>query len=121
MPSRRLIQGKMRQGERPDWGPLELVGAELLDMFMWMYDVECDDGRLLQAYKHICTRRYAHLDAAGGAYAYVAPNRYRAVALADALEEALAPWWEYLDATPAETAACRAVIERARLRSRESA
>lgn len=77
MPRRRGIKGEMTQGERPQWGPLvDAVGERVAGDFMWMFEVELSDGRSLQAYKHIDTRRYAHLAADGQAYFYEPPDRY---------------------------------------------
>jgi len=116
MRSRSLLHGEMLQYEEPDWGPLEAVGPELLDMFMWMHEVEADGGVRLHAYKHTQTRRYVHLTATRDAYDYVSPHGYRPIELADALEDALAPWWQDLGATIDEIAACITVIQRARSR-----
>jgi hypothetical protein len=114
MPPRRAITGEIEQGERPDWGPLLLIAPELVDSFMWMFEVTCEGGVRLQAYKHIVTRRYLHLTSSGAAYADVGGARYRPAEPADLLEEALTPWWEGLGATPADAAACQEVIDRAR-------
>jgi len=81
----------MIQGDRPDWRPLhELVGDRVTGDFMWMYEVELSDGSSLQAYKHIDTRRYIHLDAESAAFAYESPGRYREVPAADVLAEVFA-------------------------------
>jgi hypothetical protein len=65
------------QGEHPDWEPLvDAVGERVARDFMWMFEVELSDGRSLQAYKHVDTRRYVHLAADGEAYFYEPPNRY---------------------------------------------
>jgi hypothetical protein len=117
MRSQSVLRGEMRQFEEPDWRPLEAVGRELLDMFMWMHEVEVDGGLHLHAYKHIDTRRYLHLSATGDAYDYFSPRGYRPIDLADALEDTLAPWWQDLGATIDEIAACITVIQRARSRS----
>lgn len=105
----------MVQGQTPDWRPLlEVAGDEVTGAFMWMYDVRLASGRYLQAYKHFYTRRYVFLDVGCAAFAYVGDGRYAPVAVADALEAALSPWWEYLDASIEETAACWIAIARAR-------
>lgn len=54
---------------------------------MWMYEVELSDGSRLQAYKHIDTRRYIHLNSAGAAFAYESRDRYRKVDVVEVLEE----------------------------------
>jgi hypothetical protein len=76
-----------RDPEEPDWGPLlDVVGEDLVGWFMWMFAARTRSGRTLQAYKHIGSRRYLHLDSAGAAYAYLTSGRYRPIDLADALE-----------------------------------
>lgn len=68
----------MAQRDDPEWGPLfRLVGRRLLSDFMWMFEVKLRDGTALQAYKHIDTRRYIHLDDALQAYVYEPPDWYR--------------------------------------------
>jgi hypothetical protein len=52
------------------------VGDRVARDFMWMFEVRLGDGRSLQAYKHIDTRRYVHLTADGQAYFYEHPERY---------------------------------------------
>jgi hypothetical protein len=42
---------------------------------MWMFEVEGDNDIRLQAYRHIDTTRYAHLDADGGAFVFEPPDR----------------------------------------------
>ena len=67
----------MTQGEQPDWDPLvNAVGERVTRDFMWMFEVELSDGRSLQAYKHVDTRRYVHLAADGQTYFYEPPDRY---------------------------------------------
>lgn len=107
--------GRVHQYERPDWRPLaRAVGEELLPAFMWMHEVVTPAGGRLHAYKHVDTRRYVHLDVEGRAFLYVNEGRYRPVALATALDLALRPWWEQLDASPEDVAAAVSAIERAR-------
>lgn len=108
------VHGAMLRGDTPHWDPLLKVAPELVEHFMWMFELEIDDGRRLHAFKHISTRRYLHLDHRGNAFAYVHRHRYRPIDLACLLEEALRPWWEELDATPEEVTACWMVIQRAR-------
>jgi hypothetical protein len=72
MHAMRAIQGRMtRNYERPDWGPLVELALEHVEDFMWMYEVELENGVVLHAYKHWETRRYLHLDPAGRAYVYI--------------------------------------------------
>jgi hypothetical protein len=110
----RRIYGEMTQGDRPCWGPLErAVGLELAGGFMWMYEIETTSRGRLQAYKHIDTRRYLHLDDHGRAYEYIAEQRYREIPLADAIALALASWHR-LGASPEELRQAAAAVDRAR-------
>jgi hypothetical protein len=60
------FSGDVSQWEEPDWAPLEtLVGYDVADDFMWMHEVRLTDGSLVEAYKHIDTRRYIHADSEG--------------------------------------------------------
>jgi hypothetical protein len=78
--------GEIGHCERPDWDPLlDLVGEAVTRDFMWMYEVDLVPRGHVQAYKHIDTRRYLHLDSRGNAYEYRGPNRYRRVPVLDAL------------------------------------
>lgn len=105
----------MVRGSNPDWRPLVAVlGEDLAGSFMWMYEARLPGGRPLNAYKHIDTRRYVFLDPACNAFAYVGGERYGRVALADALEAALSPCWEWLNASLEDIAACWTAIARAR-------
>ena len=81
-----VCRGRMTQGDRPDWNPLlDVVGEEVTGDFMWMFEVELTNGTSLQAYKHIDTRRYVHLDPDGAAFVFEPPDRYRRFPLADVL------------------------------------
>lgn len=81
----KTFAGEAIQGDDPNWEPLlETAGHRVVGDFMWMFEVELSDGRRLQAYKHIDTRGYVHLDADGNAFAYQSPNRYRPIAPVDA-------------------------------------
>jgi hypothetical protein len=76
-----VYRGEITHGDAPEWGPLlDAVGGA----FMWMFEVELTDGTPLQAYKHIDTRRYVHLDPEGAAFVFEPPDRYRRIAVADA-------------------------------------
>jgi len=57
--------------EHPDWGPLIELAPEHVDDFMWMFEVELENGVRLHAYKHWETRRYLHLDHSGRAFVYL--------------------------------------------------
>jgi hypothetical protein len=114
MTDERRIYGEMAQGDRPSWEPLErAVGEGLAGTFMWMYEIATTTRGRLQAYKHIDTRRYLHLDDHGRAYEYLAGDRYREIPLADAITIALASWHR-LGASPEELAEAAAAVDRAR-------
>ena len=112
------IAGEMRQYDEPDWQPLyDIVGVHLADWFMWMHEVELDDGRRVHAYKHIATRRYFHLGVDGRAFVYVpgarlsAPGTYREIDRLDAIDLVFLTW-EELAPPPGEED--RAALTRAR-------
>ena len=65
--------------EKPDWQPLLELAPDYIDDFMWMFEVELENGTVIHAYKHIDTRQYLHLDAGGGAYVYCEADRYREI------------------------------------------
>jgi hypothetical protein len=72
----KILSGHMVQGDKPHWQPLlNLLAGD----FMWMFEVELEDGRRVHAYKHCWTRRYLHLDDEDGAWAYTRDGRYQAV------------------------------------------
>lgn len=76
----RDINGRMPQGEHPTWEPLlDWLGDELTGWFMWMFEVELEDGRSLHAYKHMETRRYLHLSLTGEVFVFTEEGRYRSV------------------------------------------
>src|SRR2546421_11396856 len=97
------VKGEMRDGDTPDWAPLEaLLGSdELCGHFMWMFDVELEDGTILNAYKHRWTRRYLHLAGDGRAFWYVKGRLYGRVDPHRVLE-AVFDNWECCDPTPTE-------------------
>lgn len=105
----------MRHGNRPAWEPLEsLLGSdELCAHFMWMFDVELDDGTLLNAYKHRWTRRYFHLAADSATFYWAGGQRYGTVDPVLAIDAVFAGW-ESFKPTHAERAALQAAMERAR-------
>jgi hypothetical protein len=104
----------MAQYERPVWEPLiDLVGLEVVGGFMWMNEVELDDGLEVHAYKSIATRRYLHLAVDGRAFRYRSSGRYEPITLREALEEAFTGWEETLPA-PSDPDAVRALLERHR-------
>jgi hypothetical protein len=86
--------GEWRATEEPDWGPLErLLPMGLCGPFMWMGEVELEDGRRLRIYKHSFSRRYLHLDEESGPYRYVEPDRYVRLRHYDAVELVFTPTW----------------------------
>jgi hypothetical protein len=104
--------GESIQGERPVWEPLiELVGLAVVGCFMWMYEIELDDGLEVHAYKSIATRRYLHLSTDGRAFGYVPRGRYVEITLREALEEAFTGWQEVFP-PPRDPDAVRALLAR---------
>jgi hypothetical protein len=115
MSTGRRVTGQIAAAATPDWRPLfRAVGEELMATFMWMFSVEIAEASALQAYKHIHTRRYLHLDERGAAFMHVGGRGYQPIALAIALEAVLAPWWDGLGASAEEVLATWTAIERAR-------
>ena len=111
--------GAMRQIDTPRWDPLEdlLRSDALCAQFMWMHDAELDDGTIVNAYKHRCTRRYIYLADDGRTFVYAYDHGYEAecywptapyLALAVAFEH-----WESCDPTPEEDTALRSALRRA--------
>lgn len=71
--------GSASYGGTPNWEPLLGVAPGEIDDFMWMFEVELEDGAKLQVYKHYYTRQYLHLDEGGCAFIYCCGGRYREV------------------------------------------
>lgn len=84
------LRGYALRHETPGWDPLLRLAASHIDDFMWMFEVECDDGTRLHAYKHRCTRRYLHLDGDGRAFVYRGDSCYREVDPVELLDCVLA-------------------------------
>ena len=102
MSHNQTIAGEMLQGEEHDWGPLEaLIGYELSDCFMWMYEIELADGGRVHAYKHVDTRRYFHLGTDGRVFAYAGDAGYRPIERGEAIDEAFRGFvrrhWDLVD------------------------
>jgi hypothetical protein len=76
--------------ERANWEPLLELAPEEIDDFMWMFEIELEDGAMTQAYKHWWTRRYLYLDFAGRAFVEVGPRSFEQVDPERSLEEVLA-------------------------------
>ena len=62
--------------DTPVWQPLLDLAPDHIDDFMWMFEVELEDGRHLHAYKHWWTRRYIHLTLDGRAFVFEQPDSY---------------------------------------------
>lgn len=71
MHSLRPKRGRVINYRTPVWEPLIELAPEHLGDFMWMHEIELDDGARLHAYKHRETRRYLHLDHGGRAFVFV--------------------------------------------------
>src|SRR5438270_2140971 len=114
MRSERLSKGQMRQGKRPDWGPLErlLRSHDLCAHFMWMFEVELEDGTILNAYKHRWTRCYFHLADDGRTYCFVGDHEYREIDAWVAIKAVFADW-EMCEPTEEERAARHEASRRA--------
>ncbi|MGK2931394.1 MAG: hypothetical protein ACSLFD_01230 [Solirubrobacterales bacterium] len=65
-----LIAGETKQGESPHWDPLLNLVGERTPEFMWMFEIELEDGTAVHAYKHSGTRRYFHLGVDGRTFIY---------------------------------------------------
>jgi hypothetical protein len=112
-------RGVERRCDRPAWRPLEqLLGSDALCAhFMWMYDIELDDGSVVNAYKHRWTRRYIHLADDGRTFFYAYDHGYETdcywptapyLALAAAFEQ-----WESCDPAAEEETALRSALRKA--------
>jgi hypothetical protein len=107
------IAGELGQGDHPSWEPLEaMVGEVLAAEFMWMFQVDLADGTVVQAYKHIFTRRYLHLAQDGRTFAFTSSNRYRVVDPFDLLMVVFEDWERYTD-EDADAPALRAALREA--------
>jgi hypothetical protein len=86
---KRILRGGEMQGEQPNWEPILELAPEEIDDFMWMFEVELEDGAMVQAYKHWWTRGYVHLDFGGRAFVFTEDNRYEEVDGEDLLQAVL--------------------------------
>jgi hypothetical protein len=73
---KRVVRGGETRDLRPDWRPLLDFAPDEIPEFMWMYRVELEDGTVVEAYKHVATRRYLYLDVDGRAYVSVGRVSY---------------------------------------------
>jgi hypothetical protein len=67
----RRKRGRVVNYESPVWEPLLMLAPDQAGDFMWMHEVELEDGVRLHAYKHYETRRYLHLDHGGRAFVFI--------------------------------------------------
>jgi hypothetical protein len=82
-----VLSGETINAKNPEWEPLLKLAPEIVDDFMWMFEVELEDGQRVQAYKHYWTRRYLHLDDTGRAFVYTDDDRYQQVGTAWLLDK----------------------------------
>jgi hypothetical protein len=109
----RVYYGQIKQGDRPEWTPLlDAVGEQVTGDFMWMFEVELSDGTPLQAYKHIDSRCYVHLDPDGAAFVFEPPDRYRGFPIADVLAAVFAPLQGLAGVTHEQITASWRAVER---------
>lgn len=113
MRARGLIEGERRQYDKPDWGPLEnlLCSDELCAHFMWMTDIELEDGTIVNEYKHRWTRQHLHLTDDGRSFNYAGQGQYREVDVILAIGAVFLDW-ECGDPTPEERMALRSVLRK---------
>ena len=101
MGRRRNFEGDVTQYETPDWGPLEGLAIRLVcSEFMWMHEVELENGTRVHAYKNIETRRYFHLDADGQFYGYTEEGKYRKMELDEFLTSRVLGWQMWREPPP---------------------
>jgi hypothetical protein len=113
MRSRGLMVGERGQYHTPDWDPLEAVlcSDDLCAHFMWMADVELEDGTIVNEYKHRWTRQYLRLADDGRAFRYAGEGRYQEVDLILALG-AVFMEWECCNPTPEERMALQSALRK---------
>lgn len=76
----RTLRGELTKTEPPDWTSLEeFIDIELCERFMWMHEVELEDGTTVDAYKDRGTRRYLHLGRDGRAFDYTEDGQYQEI------------------------------------------
>lgn len=98
-----VLTGEVVNYETPDWAPLEnIIEDDVCSWFMWMSEMELEDGTRIHAYKHRWNRRYLHLSARGEAFVFIwkldepdfdpdAPSEYERVQLRKVLSAVLGP------------------------------
>jgi hypothetical protein len=118
MRSRDCVPGVSLHDREPDWAPLEDLVPGLVGDFMWMFEVELDNGLRLHAYKHRWSRRYIHIGAEGRPFYYVwggCPRHdhcYREIGRLEILELVLAPWLKCVHATDEDVERCLDALDR---------
>ena len=100
-----VLTGETLPGNEPDWEPLlNILEEDVVEMFMWMFEVELEDGTRLHVYKHRWNRRSLHLSEDGRAFFYIwdddlpiGPSQYQQLRVAEALSAVLGPphWPEH--------------------------
>ena len=65
--------------DKPEWQPLLELARIYVGEFMWMFEVELDDGISPHAYKHVWTRRYLYLTADGRAFGWCGDEHYQEI------------------------------------------
>jgi hypothetical protein len=105
------VPGAPAWREHANWDPLiALVGLEVVGCFMWMHELELDDGTRVHAYKNIATRRYVCVGVDGRVYLERSPDRYLEVTPLAALEDVFTGWVD----SPEDADAVRALLARRR-------
>ena len=65
-----LVMGTVSDRREPVWDPLEFMVGSRAREFMWMFEVEMEDGTAVQAYKHVFPRKYLHLGSDGRSFEF---------------------------------------------------
>ena len=68
--------GEVVDRDEPVWEPLLGLARIYVDEFMWMFEIELENGIRVQTYKHYWTRRYLYLDGEGKPWLYREDGRY---------------------------------------------
>lgn len=106
------LHGSLAHVEKPDWAPLlSMLGERLAGWFMWMCEVELDNGTRLHAYKHVTTPQYLHIDAGGQAFEYRPERHYLQIPASGAVAQTFVGW-EPGEPSDREVAELRSVVRR---------
>jgi hypothetical protein len=79
MPPTRPLRGRIIQVDFPRWGALFDLASQHLEEFMWMFEVELEDGIRPDAYKHCGIGNHLHLDDHGRAFVHREDDRFEEV------------------------------------------